>query len=181
MAAGCVLRWQVWLADSEPPIWRRFQVSDASTLDDFHEVLQQVMGWQDLQPYQFALQGDRYALPSASIQGSQDSTAVTLASLNIVLDTRLTYTYDFKSGWLHLLTLEAIFSLEATLPVPYCLDGERACPPEGCGGIWGYESLLEQLGDPEDPDYEDLLERVGADFAPEAFDAAHVNRRLQTG
>jgi len=29
-----------------------------------------------------------------------------------------------------------------------CIDGARACPPEDCGGVWGYEDLLQALKDP---------------------------------
>ncbi|NER80584.1 MAG: plasmid pRiA4b ORF-3 family protein [Leptolyngbya sp. SIO1D8] len=91
---------------------------------------------------------------------------------------RFTYTYDFGDGWLHLLTVEDILPPDASLSLPCCVEGERACPPEDCGGVWGYEELLEQLGNFEDPDYEDLLEWVGADFDPEAFSTEVVNQQL---
>jgi hypothetical protein len=59
------------------------------------------------------------------------------------------------------------------------MAGERASPPEDCGGIWGYEELLEALSDPDHPDHEDMLEWVGGQFAPEAFDLEGVNKELQ--
>ncbi|MEM9769887.1 MAG: plasmid pRiA4b ORF-3 family protein, partial [Cyanobacteria bacterium P01_D01_bin.71] len=46
-----------------------------------------------------------------------------------------------------------------------------------CGGVWGYEDLLERLSDPDAPDFEELLDWLG-DFDPEAFDMASVNQRL---
>ncbi|MBE7379914.1 MAG: plasmid pRiA4b ORF-3 family protein [Leptolyngbya sp. SIO1E4] len=179
MAEAAILRWQVWLADSDPPIWRRFQVSNQATLDDLHQVLQRVMGWHNSHLHAFNIRGDRYAPPlDPPLADTQDSTAVTLANLNFKADARFTYTYDFGDGWLHLLTLEAILVPDASLPTPHCLEGERACPPEDCGGVWGYEELLEQLGNPDTPDYEDLLNWVGADFDPEVFPIEAVNQQL---
>ncbi|MEO0984072.1 MAG: plasmid pRiA4b ORF-3 family protein [Cyanobacteria bacterium J06639_14] len=180
MAKISVLRWQVWLADSDPPIWRRFQVSEQATLDHLHHVLQRVMGWQNSHLHTFDIRGDRYAPPfDPPLENTQDSTAVALADFKFKPDSRFTYLYDFGDGWLHLLTLEAILDADESLIVPYCLEGERACPPEDCGGVWGYEELLEQLGDPEAPDYEELLDWLGGDFDPESFPVATVNQQLQ--
>ncbi|MGF1523219.1 MAG: plasmid pRiA4b ORF-3 family protein [Leptolyngbyaceae cyanobacterium] len=181
MAEASVLRWQVWLADSEPPIWRRFQVSDRATLDHFHQVLQRVMGWQNSHLHMFEIQGDRYAAPfDPPLDDTHDSTQVILADLKFQRDSRFTYLYDFGDGWLHLLTLEDSLPADNSLPVPHCLEGQRACPPEDCGGVWGYEEILEQLGDPDAPDYEDLLEWVGGDFDPEFFPIEAVNQQLRS-
>lgn len=181
MAKASILRWQVWLADSDPPIWRRFQVSDQATLHHLHQVLQRVMGWQDSHLHAFEIKSDRYAAPfEPPLEDTRDSTAVTLADLNFEPSSRFTYLYDFGDGWLHLLTLEDILAADESLPVPHCLEGERACPPEDCGGVWGYEELLEQLGNPDAQDYEELLDRVGVDFDPEAFSVETVNQQLQS-
>ena len=180
MTTPMVLCWHVWLADSDPPIWRRFQVSDQSTLDELHQVLQCVMGWQNSHLYAFDIAGDRYApLLDFPLEEAQDATAVILAELKLNPVYRFTYTYDFGDGWLHLLTLERTLVWNESLLVPHCLAGEQACPPEDCGGVWGYEELLEKLENPEDPNYEDLLDWVGANFDPEIFHIEAVNQQLQ--
>ncbi len=63
--------------------------------------------------------------------------------------------------------------------VPRCVAGERACPPEDCGGVWGYEDLLEILADPKHEEHEERKEWAGGDFDPDAFDAAAVTRALR--
>lgn len=50
--------------------------------------------------------------------------------------------------------------------------GERACPPEDCGGVFGYERLVDFLATGTDPDGEDaevLAEWIG-DWRPDDFD-----------
>ncbi|NER85401.1 MAG: plasmid pRiA4b ORF-3 family protein, partial [Leptolyngbya sp. SIO1D8] len=63
MATASIVCWQVWLADSDPPIWRRFQTSDQTTLHSLHQVLQRVMGWQDSHLHAFDIGNDCYVPP----------------------------------------------------------------------------------------------------------------------
>ena len=80
------------------------------------------------------------------------------------------YEYDFGDRWQHLLLVEEILPPEPEICYPICIKGKRACPPEDCGGVWGYGELLETLQDPNHPDHEEMLEWVDGDFDPEAFD-----------
>jgi len=56
----------------------------------------------------------------------------------------------------------------------------EACPPEDCGGIWGYMELLEILKDPNHPEYEDRIEDwLGEDFDSEYFNLEEVNKKFR--
>jgi hypothetical protein len=87
-----------------------------------------------------------------------------------------TYLYDFGDDWSHKVVLEAIVPREAKIKYPRCLAGARACPPEDCGGIHGYARLCDILKNPTrtDEEAEELLDWVGDDFDPDAFDAGRV-------
>ena len=50
----------VSLQDVHPPIWRRFQVPADYNLQDLHEVLQIVMGWESSHPYQLLVGATYY-------------------------------------------------------------------------------------------------------------------------
>lgn len=178
MAKPQLLKCHVWLVDSEPPIWRRFEVSDQITLDDLHTVLQIVMGWEFSHLHAFDIKGDRYApADPMPLEDTLDSTRVQLATFKFNSQDTFSYTYDFGDGWVHQITVVEPQSLSDTTGSPRCLEGERAGPPEDCGGVWGYEDLMERLSDPDDPEFEELLDWVG-DFDPEAFDVASVNQQL---
>ena len=85
-------------------------------------------------------------------------------------------------GWEHLVELEDVHAREKGVVYPRCLEGENACPPEDCGGPWGYQELLEIIGDPTHEEYADRIEWLGSmkgidgeDFDPGHFDAAGVH------
>lgn len=84
------------------------------------------------------------------------------------------YIYDFGDGWEHRIELEKILPRDENIEYPICIAGKRACPPEDCGGIWGYKEFLEAIRDPEHENHEELLEWVGGEFDPEAFDPKKV-------
>jgi hypothetical protein len=90
----------------------------------------------------------------------------------------LLYEYDFGDGWLHEILMEQIIPLDPSGHYPVCLAGARACPPEDCGGVPGYEQLLEALRSPSAPASAELLEWCG-DWNPEAFDLESLNRFLR--
>jgi hypothetical protein len=52
------------------------------------------------------------------------------------------YVYDFGDNWEHRIQLEKILPREKNINYPICIKGKRACPPEDCGGIWGYEKSV---------------------------------------
>ena len=88
---------------------------------------------------------------------------------------KLLYQYDFGDGWEHLIKVVAIRPSEPGEKAPRCLDGERACPPEDCGGPYGYPELLAAIADPKHPNHADLAEWIGDDIDCEAFDLSEVN------
>ncbi|MBI3301735.1 MAG: plasmid pRiA4b ORF-3 family protein, partial [Deltaproteobacteria bacterium] len=75
--------------------------------------------------------------------------------------------------------LEKILPPEPGVHYPVCITGKRACPPEDCGGVWGYDSFLEAIQNPNHPEHDEMLEWIGGSFDPEAFDVDTVNRALR--
>jgi Plasmid pRiA4b ORF-3-like protein len=171
---------KVTLRGSKPPIWRRIQVTSGTTLAQLHRILQRVMGWEGSHLYQFVVGGMEYGDPNMleEMEG-EDARRVTLATLVRGEKAKFHYEYDFCDGWDHELRIEKVLPFEAGKRYPVCLTGKRACPPEDCGGIWGYADFLDAIHDPQHPEHEAMLEWIGGEFDPEAFDLDEVNRDLQ--
>jgi hypothetical protein len=94
---------------------------------------------------------------------------------------RILYEYDFGDSWEHTLEFEGSRPAEAGKEYPVCLEGARACPPEDCGGVWGYADLVKAIGSKRHPRHKELLEWLGGTFDPEAFDAAKATKAMNQG
>ena len=69
------------------------------------------------------------------------------------------------------MVLEKILPAVDGVQYPKCIAGKRACPPEDCGGIGGYEVLLEIIANPSHEEYKGRMEWLEGEFAdPEHFD-----------
>src|SRR5215207_4881541 len=86
--------------------------------------------------------------------------------------------YDFGDNWEHTVLIERPRRPLEAGRYPACLAGKRNCPPEDCGGPWGYQDLLAVLADPAHPAYLERVEWVGEGFDPEAFAIEEANARL---
>lgn len=174
-----VYQLKVSLRETTPPIWRRVQVPGDITLAKLHPVLQIVMGWTNSHLHKFSIGGVDYAEPDPDrfLNFQSDRRA----RLNKVVRPKQTfeYEYDFGDGWKHDLVVEQTLQSEPGVSYPICVAGERACPPEDCGGIWGYEKFLEAIMDPANEEHEEMLTWVGGSFDPEAFDLSSVNASLR--
>ena len=136
--------------------------------------------WEGSHLYQFVIGGIAYGDPSMLGElDAEDARTVSLAALVRGEKSKLLYEDDFGDSWAHELLVEKILPLDEGKRYPVCLTGKRACPPEDCGGVWGYVSFLEAIHDPEHPEHEEMLEWIGGEFDPEAFDLDEVNVELQ--
>jgi len=175
---GTAHQLRITLLEVDPPIWRRVLVPSDATLGDVNFILQATMGWTNSHLHQFTIQDVEYSDPRFEIDDTEDEFAVTLAEVAPAERSRFTLLYDFGDGWEHEVVVEKILPSKPSQRLPCCLAGERARPPEDCGGPWGYQDLLEAIGDPKHEEHDAMLEWVGGAFDPEVFDLADLNKRL---
>jgi hypothetical protein len=174
---------KITLLDSKPPIWRRLLVPSDLTLAQLHDVLQNAMGWQDCHLHEFRIGDLRFGVPDPDygLMGDEEPMNERRRRLFNVLGevgAKAEYTYDFGDSWEHRIVVEKVLPPEPGIRYPACTAGKRNCPPEDCGGMYGYYNLLAAIRDPEHEEREDLLEWIGGDFDPEAFSIDEVNKRL---
>ncbi len=176
---GVVYQLKITLRDIKPPIWRRVQVKDC-TLNQLHDLIQTCMGWDGYHLHAFEIGGEQYSEPDPDgMMETEDERKVKLSQVVAGGIKKLTYTYDFGDNWDHVIQVEKTLEAEAGVRYPRCIAGKRACPPEDCGGPWGYAEFLEAIRDPKHERHEELLEWVGGEFDPEKFDIEAVNEELR--
>ena len=184
---NAIYQFKITLLGSKPPIWRRIQVHDC-TLDKLHEYIQTAMGWTNSHLHQFDVKGKRYGDPSLLGDGFEDvecvdSTKTLLSELLPEPDKRFAfkYEYDFGDDWQHEVLFEGSPSVDPKAKYPLCLEGKRACPPEDCGGVWGYADFLEAIRNKTYDQHKDMLEWIGGRFDPETFDAKRATKEMKKG
>ena len=172
---------KISLLEIEPEIWRRLLVLGGVRLDRLHEIFQVAMAWTNSHLHEFRVGDTRYGEPDSEFDEGdvRDERRVRLCEVAPRVNDSFVYEYDFGDGWEHLVVVEKILGpTETVANLPVCLAGARACPPEDCGGVPGYESFLEAIRDPEHQEHDAMLEWVGGSFNPQAFDLEKVNRLL---
>ncbi len=172
---------KVTLKGSKPPIWRRIQVKSNTRLSDLHDVIQCVMGWDGGHLHQFIHKDQYFGEPSEDNDWDPvtDEDKVKLSDLDLRAKSKFEYEYDFGDGWVHDILVEKTLPVEKGVDYPWCVDGKLACPPDDCGGIWGYYGMLQALSDRKHPEHENMKEWLGGEFDPEAFDLEVIDTDLR--
>ena len=182
--AATIYELEIFLAETDPKIWRRFEARSDITLAELHDIIQIVMGWHDCHMHQFLdLNKKRYA-PQHDDTDAESKGEVTeerkvkLPDVMPPKGSRLVYEYDFGDGWTHGLKVVAVGPAQPGVRYPRCLAGEKACPPEDSGGISDYYEMLKILADPKHEEHDSYREWIGGECDPDEFDLEWVNDSL---
>ncbi len=154
-----IFQFKISLYDIEPLIWRRIQVPATYSFWDLHIALQDAMGWLDYHLHALRLGDLEIGIKDP------DAPPEVIAGHEVGINKYFKkpgetaiYEYDFGDNWKHKLLFEGIILKDNSQEYPYCIGGERACPPEDCGGIYGYENLVETLKRTSSEDYKEMVE-----------------------
>lgn len=180
---------KITLRDVDPKVVRELLVPSDLRLDRLHAVLQVAMGWKFEHLHEFIVGGlrdgerfgpKRSAGPFADFGPPVgDERRYTLENLAADKGSRFIYWYDFGDDWHHDVLVRAVEATDAPPPYPLCLEAKYACPPEDCGGPWGYANLLEALRDPRHPDHAEILDWLGGGFDPTHCDRGAIQAALE--
>lgn len=178
-----VYQFRISLKDIKPEIWRRIEVPDSYTFWDLHCAIQDAMEWSDSedQLHEFVMNEEDadsiyiIALPDEEmIYDALDERDEKISDHIKKEKQKFEYLYDFDDGWEHLVVLEKILPADKKKEYPVCLDGKRTSPPEGSGGPWEYENILEALANKNHDEHDEVVSWLGKDYDPENFDPADI-------
>jgi hypothetical protein len=171
---------KITLLGSKPPVWRRFLVDNNITFHELHNIIQEIMGWSNYHLYQFTINGLSILVPNEDYDDEyEDSQKVRLKDFLNTEKQKFSYLYDFGDNWKHILVVEKFISSASADKYPICVDGKMACPPEDCGGIYGFEDFIKIMRNKKHPDHKEMLDWLGERFDPKQFDKNVVNKRLR--
>ena len=176
---------KVVLLGVAPPVWRRLQVPGDAKLDWLHAVLQVGIGWTNSHLHQFKVGEAFYSDTrhhAAEFEDDPEILEESTFALRQIAPREgdvFRYEYDFGDSWEHEITVEKILPNPAAASFALCHEGARACPPEDCGGIPGYEELRKILKNRKHPEHKSMKEWLGRPFDAAAFDREKTNLWLR--
>jgi hypothetical protein len=164
----------------QPRIWRRLLVRETMWLSRLHDSLQVAFDWFDYQTHTFNLEDLHFGNPmkhdAVTVEDDRD---VSLADLDLEHRNQFTYEYHFGESWQVELKVEKISTVEKGVTYPTCVAGERAGPPEDCGGLEAFHDMLACIKEPNTDLGREWLEWLGPDYDPAACDLVKINKSLK--
>lgn len=176
---------EVSLAEIKPRIWRRFMLSSGATFADLHDAIQDAFGWEDAHLWRFQEPG-RDGTTIAGVPDEDDASDITPNAWKVPLGVffdlgggkdQCVYLYDFGDRWQHDVLLKGEVQGAGDF-FRQLVAGERACPPEDCGGVFGCQRMVDFLATGSDPDGENaevIAEWIGP-WRPDVFDLGEIQK-----
>lgn len=180
----------------KPFIIRKVLVRNTISFEKLHHIIQISMGWENYHLYSFKYKDiyieDRHAEGGFFSKPKRAHKIKIAEFLNETKD-KIKYTYDFGDNWEHQISVSKVLPDDPAIKYPECLMAQRACPPEDCGGTYGYYEILNALASREEgideddefeeddeDEYNDILEWLGDDYNPESVDIKEINKGLKS-
>ena len=186
LSKPCLITLRIELVGTTPLVWRRITLDGRSSFANLHHVIQAAMGWHDAHLHQFRINNRYIGVPDPESDAPEWHTEDERKMfLNRVLtdDAVFTYLYDFGDGWEHKLIVEEYDDsddLRFGDGDAWVDAGERACPPEDCGGVGGFQDFLEKLeNEPYSDESKELHVWAGLDYDPARFDRQAANAAIK--
>lgn len=174
---------------SDPTIWRSFELRGDTSLEVLHYILQVIFDWTNSHLHTFRARGIEYSDPMFLLEEAEEETNAMLAQIAPAVRSKFTYEYDFGDSWELGLVVVKRFPAEPDTRYPRLIDGERAAPPDDVGGIWFYNQLAEIMRQPgglaaaakqdKEAEWDVYQEWLPEGFDPDIFDRNSINADLR--
>lgn len=171
---------RIKLRGISPSIWRKIEVPSSVKLTSLAEIILAAMGWSGYHLHQFCAGGRRGTIYSTVKTDDDDDFAwwqkplwggdYSIGHLLKAAKDKVMFEYDFGDSWEHDVVLSKVEDYaDGEQPRVRLLSGKRACPPEDCGGVWGYSELCEAMMHPYSARAREQKEWLGYKYDPEEF------------
>lgn len=169
------LKLKINLENMPFPIYRKVLVPIDITMDELHLIIQVAMGWENCHLYEFS---DKKGKSKIRVQNDidendllgNDAESFDAGELSLMEFLEHTdgktfwYWYDFGDDWWHKISIQKATKKDLAEyygDTPLCTEAAGLCPPEDCGGPWGFAQLVEAINEPKHPEYKNYREWLG--------------------
>lgn len=141
---------RVSLKEISPIVWRKFQCPSNISLRHLIELVIRLMGWENEHLNHIQTGSRTFYVPRCQDDPEMEWGHHLFQEdfmLSDILNEKggtVRWEYDFGDSWLHEIRLSSIDEYKPDEPHDIVFKGGRqACPPENCGGVWGFRELME--------------------------------------
>lgn len=183
---GAAVDLRITLKDMPVPVWRQVRVGSDTSFLELHHIIQMAMGWGGAHLFEFSV-GDSHIQPfdenllmEFSLSGETiDASLIRVRDLLTGKGWSISYLYDFGDCWEHVVKATGVREDGPFQSRVELLEGAGACPPEDCGGAYGYAELVRAINDSKHPEHEGMVDFFGIEkLDPHDFDIDAARRRL---
>ncbi len=178
-----VVQLTITLDDVTPKVARAVAVPFRIRLDALHQVLQAAMGWSNSHLYLMSARGVSWGEVDPDDDFNDMLPAHRTRLCDMVADTgtkSFKYVYDFGDDWRHTIKLGRVSEMPSEMADPFLLGATGQCPPEDCGGPWGYQDLLTALADSTHARHAESVEQLGVGYDPGKVDDRRLNEAVNS-
>jgi hypothetical protein len=183
MSASTIVRLKITLDDVPPAVLRRIEVPFDIRLDRLHLTIQAAMGWTNSHLYEIRAADVGWSTPYPDEDWAGDFLDARKARLDKVIEDigtkTMRYFYDFGDGWEHTIKIERLLDPVPRIIYPRLIEATGRCPPEDCGGPFGYADFLDAIGNSKHERHGELTEWIGGDFDPNVIDTDQLAAEVE--
>jgi hypothetical protein len=189
---------KIELIDIKPKIWRKMVAPRGLTFAEFQIMLNLGMGWHNDHLYEFEFPKLKtWVTNNEEAMGEYDpdffeemrkrgfpmdekkfmSAYETKIDDFLSVGSKFWYAYDLGDYWEHNIRVIKVvedYDLDCATVTGYSGN----CPPEDCGGAYGYENFLSIIGDPQNREYKRIT-KWAKERGYKDYDMAEANERLK--
>ena len=174
-----IVHLRITLDDVRPKVMRLVAVPFGIHLHMLHLVIQAAMGWSGSHRWLIEARDMTWGMPGPDDNDILPASRTVL--IDLVADTgarSFDYIYDLGDDWRHTVKIETPTPSAPGVDYPLLLEATGRCPPEDCGGPWGYRDMLDALRDPKHQRHAEVVERLGSEFDPATIDSASLEKAV---
>lgn len=174
-----IVHLRITLDDVWPKVMRLVAVPFGIHLHMLHLVIQAAMGWSGSHRWLIEARDMTWGMPGPDDNNILPASRTVL--IDLVADTgarSFDYIYDLGDDWRHTVKIETPTPSAPGVDYPLLLEATGRCPPEDCGGPWGYRDMLDALRNPKHQRHAEVVERLGSDFDPATIDSASLENAV---
>jgi hypothetical protein len=181
-------RISVKLKKSPVKISRELVLPSNISLEYLAETIQAAMGWSGGHLHHFIKDNIFYVSAEMYEEdqnegwstNERDDTGMTLGDMLQQKGNCFVFEYDFGDSWMHEIKLMEVSEYQdnENRHEIFLKKGAGACPPEDCGGVYGYAHLIEVMAHPRGPEYKQMKEWLGGKLYPDDFDIEEARERI---